>query len=208
MQVPAERQKLMLKGKFVKDTAAVAAVAAGAQIVLMGTADDALLAAPAAAVVFAEDLSAEQKVRLNVAKDPAGLVNLGNTCYMNAVVQLLRAVPELHDASLTHMRLANAAGTAGAAAAAPGASVAAAALAGALAGGPHERLALAFGLLMDLADKTDGSVTPLIFLSALRKAFPQFAEMSRSGQVGAQQDADECLTQVRHQKHANRLTML
>ena len=194
----------MLKGKFVKDTAAVAAVAAGAQIVLMGTADDALLAAPAAAVVFAEDLSAEQKVRLNVAKDPAGLVNLGNTCYMNAVVQLLRAVPELHDASLTHMRLANAAGTAGAAAAAPGASVAAAALAG----GPHERLALAFGLLMDLADKTDGSVTPLIFLSALRKAFPQFAEMSRSGQVGAQQDADECLTQVRHQKHANRLTML
>jgi len=44
------------------------------------------------------------------------------------------------------MRFANAAGTAGAA----GASVAAAALAGALAGGPHERRALAFGLLMDI----------------------------------------------------------
>lgn len=33
---------------------------------------------------------------------PKGLINLGNTCYMNATVQCLRTVPELRNALLNY----------------------------------------------------------------------------------------------------------
>lgn len=55
------------------------------------------------------------------------------------------------------------------------------------------------GSLRDLyqsMDKTAESFPPSLFLNALRNVYPQFAQQSRSGMGYAQQDAEECWSQI------------
>jgi len=67
----------------------------GATVMLMGSAET-LPDGPAPVVQFLEDMSrAEQKQSGSVGVLPAGLRNLGNTCYLNATLHMLRAMPEL-----------------------------------------------------------------------------------------------------------------
>lgn len=57
---------------------------------MMGTAEDKALQAPVEKVVFLEDLTPEERAKVLKEKTgevlPAGLTNLGNTCYMNSTV--------------------------------------------------------------------------------------------------------------------------
>ena len=65
----------------------------GQKLMMMGSAD-VLAAPPSTATVFAEDLP-QEAVDAAAASNPAGLANLGNTCYLNSSLQCLRAIPEV-----------------------------------------------------------------------------------------------------------------
>ncbi len=66
----------------------------------MGSAEG--VAKAAAPAVFVEDMRSEDKAHAGVSL-PAGLVNLGNTCYMNAALEV-RSRHELSQASVLPCR--------------------------------------------------------------------------------------------------------
>eukprot|EP01094_Clydonella_sp_ATCC50884_P013079 TRINITY_DN2334_c0_g1_i4.p1 TRINITY_DN2334_c0_g1~~TRINITY_DN2334_c0_g1_i4.p1 ORF type:complete len:267 (+),score=77.87 TRINITY_DN2334_c0_g1_i4:53-802(+) len=136
----------------------------GATWMLVGTAEEKKIVAPTEKVIFAEDLTPEQLGTMKVTRYPAGLVNLGNTCYLNSTLQMLLSAPELRRS------VDNTSG-------APAAQ-------------PNARVLHALRSLCQLIDRSDESALPLAFLAVFRDVFPQFGEQDGAGRY-AQQDADE-----------------
>lgn len=170
--VPVETQKIMIKGKILKDDADMSKVGLtnGMTVMMMGTAEDKGLKEPTQAVKFFEDMTPEEKARaLNQALAvavPPGLTNLGNTCYMAATLQMLKRVDELKKALKSMNAPAQAQDTDG-------------------------RLAFTGGKLMQQLEMQLPDVQPLQFLQSLQTSYPMFAERTQEGHQ-KQQDADEC----------------
>ena len=113
------------------------------------------------AVKFIEDMNDTEKAAVGVALS-AGLVNLGNTCYMNSTVQCLRHMPELRHAIEVATPTSN----------------------------PQARFAKALVETCKALDKSGSAISPHSLVSTMRAQFPQFMQGVREGHP-AQQDAEE-----------------
>lgn len=120
-------------------------------------------------VPFVEDMTESELCQ--ALQLPAGLSNLGNTCYLNACVQCLRTVPELRQAldqfpgPLTLSEVDGA-----------------------------QNLTVAMRDVMQMMDK-EAVVTPIVLVQVLHLIFPRFAEKSEQGGF-VQQDANECWVEI------------
>ncbi|KAJ7042913.1 hypothetical protein C8F04DRAFT_56589 [Mycena alexandri] len=206
--IPVDRMKVMVKGGVLKDDTPWQKInpKAGQTFTVIGAAGE-LPKPPEKPVVFLEDMD-DTELAEALAK-PVGLRNLGNTCYMNATLQAMRAIPELQGALGVEKVAAPAAdaqpdvlGMPGLIPINPPAAVPAAAPA---AGPVLTALPAALGSLYTRMIHTADTVAPVAFLNLLREVNPQFAERDRAHSHGgmnalmggfAQQDADECLTTI------------
>eukprot|EP01117_Protostelium_nocturnum_P003903 TRINITY_DN1516_c0_g1_i1.p1 TRINITY_DN1516_c0_g1~~TRINITY_DN1516_c0_g1_i1.p1 ORF type:complete len:490 (-),score=177.51 TRINITY_DN1516_c0_g1_i1:96-1565(-) len=161
-----ERQKIMVKGGMLKDDGDwnKLGIKDGHTFMLIGSAETDIPKEPVERPKFLEDLTEDQANALSQAQYPPGLVNLGNTCYMNSTVQYFKAIPELNQLLKKFQGSP-------------------------ISGDTSSKLAASFRDLTSLLASSSQAVPPIGFLTNLRAAYPQFAEMS-NGQY-MQQDAEE-----------------
>ncbi|KAI9353254.1 hypothetical protein DFJ73DRAFT_828813 [Zopfochytrium polystomum] len=166
--VEPDRQKILIKGGTLKDDTdwRKIAVKEGQVFMMMGTAGE-LPKEPAVKPVFLEDMTETQVAR--ALKVPAGLVNLGNTCYLNATLQCLRVIPELQQGMRKGPKSAGA-------------------------GNPRAAIMTTLSTLYDQLEKSGAAIPPFVFLEILRASYPQFAQQNNQGFM--QQDAEECWGEI------------
>ncbi|OJJ43104.1 hypothetical protein ASPZODRAFT_104005 [Penicilliopsis zonata CBS 506.65] len=189
--VEPERQKILVKGGQLKDDTPLASlnVKPGQTFMMMGTpsggqgASD--LGRPKEAVKFLEDMTEAEAAKADGAT-PAGLQNLGNTCYLNSTLQTLRSVPELEEELQKYRPAQDAIGSSRLS------DISSFGLGGL---GSMDLTASLRDLFKQMSETQEG-IPPLMFLNALRNAFPQFAQQDRNGHGYAQQDAEEAWSQI------------
>ena len=164
--VQPNRQKVMIKGAAIKDESwenVSNKMKNGATLLLMGSKEEDIPKEVTAAerIKFVEDMD-ENQIKSEL-KLPAGLTNLGNTCYLNATLQCFKTVPELKKALQDFD--------------------------GGL-GSDDRALASALRDLYRTMDKGQ-TIPPLVLVQLVHNVFPRFAERGEQGGF-QQQDANEC----------------
>lgn len=164
--VQPNRQKVMIKGAAIKDESwenVEKKMKNGATLLLMGSKEEDIPKEVTAAerIKFVEDMD-ESQIKSEL-KLPAGLTNLGNTCYLNATLQCFKTVPELK------MALQDFDGGLGS---------------------DDRALTSALRDLYRTMDKGQ-TIPPLVLVQLVHNVFPRFAERGEQGGF-QQQDANEC----------------
>ncbi|PHH61149.1 hypothetical protein CDD81_717 [Ophiocordyceps australis] len=174
--VEPDMQKVLIKGGQLKNDADMGKLGLkkGQIIMMMGTVASKHLVRPKEQIRFVEDMS-EAEMAKQMDATPAGLTNLGNTCYLNSTLQTLRSIPELQATLARYPK-------------SPVSSMMASTAEGRIA----NQLSSLFGNL----GETQDCMSPTNFLFTLRSVLPQFAEKSRTNDGYAQQDAEEAWSQI------------
>ncbi|WPG97581.1 cysteine proteinase [Acrodontium crateriforme] len=166
----------------------------GVTITLMGTPSADQVKEVPKAMKFVEDMTEAELAKQDGAI-PAGLQNTGNTCYANATLQTLRAIPELQQSLATYTPSAGPSAGSSSSLFSPD-QLAQHGIGGL---GSGNDLTSALRDLYQQMSGTQQGFPPIMFLTTLRQKFPQFAERSKGPHGGyAQQDAEEVWSQLVH----------